>query len=305
MEAVRLLKRRPWGIVGAVILLAVILLAILSPIIAPYYFNHIDLNHRMEPPSRDYILGTDNLGRDVFSRFLYGARPYLETGLIAIGTATVLGLLLGFLSASVRGKTDSILRIAIVIPSFLITLVVQAIILFFLARVFGFSQLLNIMTFLVYPELTTVIIGLLLSFVFLPSVYITVRKAFLSAFNAGHISGKEEGKTSFRSLGRGLVLLLSLALVNLGIAVGAAVLIVAPMTYYGFGILPPFPEWGGMLSGTGRTYMLQSPWMWQAPVISIAVTVLGLVLFGLALREIWFPRFPGPLTSPGKSRNLP
>jgi len=286
-EALQLLKRRPWGIAGAVILLAVILLAILSPIIAPYHYNNIDLDHRMESPGGDYIMGTDNFGRDVFSRFLYGARPYLETGLIAIGTATVLGLLLGFISTIVSTKAASILRIAIIIPLFLVALVVLVIILFFLARVSGFSSLMSVMPF-INPELTTVIIGLLLSFIFLPSVY----AASQAAFKAGNISGGEAGAFNLRALGRGFIPLLLLTLVNLGIAVGVSVLIIAPMTYYGFGIPPPIPEWGGMFSGTGLTYIPQAPWMFLFPAIAIGVTILGFILFGIALGEIWFPRFP-------------
>jgi len=300
VEEVRLLKRRPWGIAGAIILLAVVLLAILSPIIAPYHYNNIDLSHRLEPPGGDYIMGTDNFGRDVFSRFLYGARPYLETGLIAIGTTIVLGLLLGFVSASTGGKVASILRKAIVIPAFLVALVVLAIIMLLLARVSGFSSLMSVMSSLVHPQLTTVIIGLLLSFIFLPSVYTAAQ----TAFKAGNTPGGEESKISYRALGHGLVLLLPLILVNLGIAVGAAVLIIAPMTYYGFGIPPPLPEWGGMLSGTARTYIIQAPWIVTTPVIAIVVTVLGSILFGLALREIWFPRLPAVPAVSQQHRNM-
>jgi len=281
VEAIRLLKRRPWGIAGVVILIAVIFLAILSPILAPYHYNHIDLSHRMEPPGGDYIMGTDNLGRDIFSRFLYGSRPYLETGLIAIGASIVLGLLLGFISTIISVKTASILKKVIIVPLFIVAMVFLVIILLLLARVSGFM---SIIPSLVHPELTTVIIGLLLSFVFLPSVYAAAQRAF----KATSIPDREEGRFSFR----GLVPLLTLTLVNLGIALGVAVLIIAPMTFYGFGIPPPLPEWGGMLSGTGRTYMLQAPWIFLFPFIAIGVTVLGLILYGLALREIWFPRLP-------------
>jgi peptide/nickel transport system permease protein len=281
VEAIRLLKRRPWGIAGVVILIAVIFLAILSPILAPYHYNHIDLSHRMEPPGGDYIMGTDNLGRDIFSRFLYGSRPYLETGLIAIGASIVLGLLLGFISTIISVKTASILKKVIIVPLFIVAMVFLVIILLLLARVSGFM---SIIPSLVHPELTTVIIGLLLSFVFLPSVYAAAQRAF----KATSIPDREEGRFSFR----GLVPLLTLSLVNLGIALGVAVLIIAPTTFYGFGIPPPLPEWGGMLSGTGRTYMLQAPWIFLFPFIAIGVTVLGLILYGLALREIWFPRLP-------------
>jgi peptide/nickel transport system permease protein len=295
VEAIRLLKRRPWGIAGAVILLAVVLLAILSPILAPYHPNNIDLDRRLEPPGGDYIMGTDNLGRDVFSRFLYGSRPYLETGLIAIGASIVLGLLLGFISTIISIKTASILKKAIVTPAFLVALVVLAIIMLLVARVSGFGLLMSTLPF-INPELTTVIIGLLLSFVFLPSVYTIAQTAFKAC--------KDKGKTIYRALGKGFITLLSLTLVNLGIGLGVAVLIIAPMTFYGFGIHPPLPEWGGMLSGTGRTYMLQAPWIFLFPFIAIGVTVLGFILYGLALREIWFPRLPAVPVISEQHRNI-
>ena len=83
-----------------------------------------------------------------------------------------------------------------------------------------------------------------------------------------------------------------------------AVLIISPMTYYGFGIPPPVAEWGGMLSGTGRTYMLQAPWIFLFPFIAIGVTVLGFILYGLALREIWFPRLPAVPVISEQHRNI-
>ncbi|MFC1985180.1 hypothetical protein ACFLUW_02115 [Chloroflexota bacterium] len=190
----------------------------------------------------------------MFSRFLYGSRPYVEAGLIAIGTATVIGLLMGFLSAGTRGKTDSILRMAIFTLSLLILLVVLVTFLSIFVRVFVSHTFLPIMASAEHPELATVIIGVLLSFVLLPSVYTTTRKAFFSASNANCTPSSEEGKIrrafNFRTFRQGLAPLLPLSLVNLGVTVGLAVMVIAPISYYGFGVPPPLPEWGNMLSGT-------------------------------------------------------
>jgi peptide/nickel transport system permease protein len=278
MEAIRLLKRRPWGIAGAVILLVVIVVAILAPVIAPYSYQQISLNRRLEPPGRDFILGTDNLGRDIFSRLLYGSRPYVATGLISVGIATVLGILLGFLSARIGGKTDSILRRAIHIPAFLFIAIILA---FIFVRAFFFRAVL-ISGAPGDPGLFVALIGLLVSFILLPSVFTVVRQTWLATASSLTLA------------------LIPLILVNLGVAVGLAVLVIAPLSYYGFGVPPPFPEWGNMISGAGRSYLMAAPWIWQAPVIAIAVTVCGLILLGSALHEIWFQLVPGHLPAEGQ-----
>ncbi|MFC1987098.1 ABC transporter permease [Chloroflexota bacterium] len=284
METIQLLKRRPWGIVGAVILLAVILLAVLAPIMATHQFNEINVDNRLQPPGGNFIMGTDNLGRDIFSRWLYGSRPYVGTALIAVGIAVIPGLLLGLLSARAGRKTDSILRRAVLIPVYLflavllISVIARSLMILPILHVLGAGG----------PNLVITLTALLVSTVFLPSMYIVVRKAF---FPAG------KGRDVFRKL----TPLWTVLPVSILVAVGIAVPVMAHLGYYGLGIPPPLPEWGNMLSGSGRQYMLTAPGMVIAPGISIVVTTVGLVLFGLALREIWFPRLAPPLTPAKKA----
>jgi peptide/nickel transport system permease protein len=282
MEVIGLLKRRPWGIAGAVILLAVVLVAALTPVAAPHFYNEMSMSSRLQPPGGGYILGTDNLGRDIFSRLLYGSRPYVEAGLIAAGTALVLGLVLGLIFRKAGNKAEKTLRIVLFTLSAIAGIVVLANTVIFLLRFLPLRMhLINIMISAaraIDMELImgqfAVFTGLLLSLIFLPAAYFVARRAFAA-----------------ESPGKGLVSLLAPVPVYLGIAIGAALLVVAPMSYYGFGVPPPTPEWGSMLSSTGRQYLLQAPWMWQAPVIAAAVTVLGLVLFAPATWELWLPRF--------------
>ncbi|MDZ4245549.1 MAG: hypothetical protein U1D67_00345, partial [Dehalococcoidia bacterium] len=274
MEAIRLLKKRPWGIPGAVILLAVILLAALSPVIAPYFFNQMNMTQLLEPPGGDFILGTDNLGRDIFSRFVYGSRPYLGTGLIAVGIASLLGILPGITFARAGRKAQNILKVALIALSIIGGLTVLLAATMVVLRFIPFLSIGRLMTSIHgfgNTGLFMVITGLLLSFIFLPSVYFSMRSASIDGLKQGFIS------------------LLSAIPVHLGVATGLAVVVIAPMSYYGFGIPPPLPEWGNMLSGAGPRYMLTAPWTVVAPNIAIAITLLGLVLFGLATREIWFP----------------
>lgn len=312
METARLLKRRPWGIAGAVLLLAVIAIAALSPVITPYQYNQIDIRSRLEPPGAGHILGTDDLGRDVFSRLLYGTRPYVQGGLVATGMATVLGLLLGFLSAGFGGRTDSILRRAVLVPALLagvailVTLVEWAIPSSFVSF-FGF--LMTSASVVGPPVSVTVVVPALLSLILLPSVYDLARNAYLSAGIVRRLPDvqpvRQDPTFSLRALGHSLRPLAPLTVVNLGVAVGMAVLVVAPLSYYGLGVPPPFPCWGNMLSSTGLRELDAAPWILVSPGIAIGLTTLGAIVFGLALREVWFPRFSRLFRSPKVSHIPP
>ncbi|MFH1381744.1 MAG: ABC transporter permease [Chloroflexota bacterium] len=271
MTAIRLLKERPWGIVGAVILLVVILLAILAPLITPYFYNEISIDNRLVPPGHGFLMGTDNLGRDIFSRLVYGTRPYVAVALMAVGTATLLGFLLGILSACARGKTDAFLRRAVFVPAILLAVV------FLLLITVRTSSLPLLMINVNYDaRLFIIFSGLLLSSVFLPSVYVITREAISPAF------------------GRRIMPLLPLTLVNVGLAIGVAVLFIALLSFYGLGVPPPTPEWGNMIGGAGRRYLITAPWTVLWPSLAIIITGLGSLLFAVALREIWVVRPPRP-----------
>ncbi len=280
MEVFSLLKKRLWGIAGAVILLVVILLAAFSPLIAPYHYNEIDIQHRMGSPGSEYLLGTDQLGRDLFSRLLYGSRPYAGTGLIATGSAIVLGLILGF---SFR-KSGSRLEAAPGIVLFSLAAIAGLIVLVnlgvFILRFLPFRFITMALTFIGHgieeTGLVMVITGLLISLILLPSSYLFMRKAFR----------QDTSRQSLFSLS-------SIITVYAGVGTGLAVLILASMGFLGFGIPPPLPEWGHMLSSFGLQYSNEAPWMAAAPAIALAVTVLGLVIFAPAVWEIWLPRPAG------------
>lgn len=271
METTMLLKRRPWGIAGAIVLFVVVLISIFAPVVSPYEPNQISVTDRSQPPGGGHIMGTDNLGRDIFSRVLYGTRPYVLAGLVATGMSIVLGLVFGTASATLKGKIDSFLSILVIGLS----VIVGISILLLVARLpFRFlpSPLTYLTTALRPTAFVTLYVPLLLSFLLLPTMYNIMRTAFSSK--------------PFRSV---VARVTSTALVGFGVSIGLAVMIITPLSYIGFGVSPPTPEWGSMLSGSGRAQMSVAPWIWQYPLIAIIVVLLGAILLGIAAYELWFP----------------
>jgi len=286
MEAARLLKRRPWGMAGVLVLLIMVLVAIFAPLLAPYQPNEIQIQHRLEAPSSAFLFGTDNLGRDILSRVLWGGQIYLRMGLMAVGAAAILGLLLGFLSAYLGRRTDFILQKALLILFFLGAIVLLfpvflpgAIILLLIT--IGAAAGLWFTGFAIFgPQLSTTLIPWLLVALFLPSSYNVVRKG---------VEALRHSRTPLRHLLRMLASLAVVVAINMGIAFGVAVLATVPLSYLGFGVAPPEPCWGGMLSTSGRQYMLLAPWVVILPSTAIALSLLGLILFRHAVRDIWVP----------------
>jgi len=286
MEAAKLLRRRPWGVAGALVLLVMVLVAIFAPLLAPYQPNEIQMQHRLEAPSSAFLFGTDNLGRDILSRVLWGGQIYLRLGLMAVGAAAILGLLLGFLSAYLGRRTDFILQKALLILFFLGASVLLfpvflpgAIYLLFVT-VGAPAGLLFTGFAILGPQFSTTLIPWLLVAVFLPSSYNVVRKG---------VEALRHSQNPLRHLLRMLASLAVVVAINLGIAFGMTVLATVPLSYLGFGLAPPEPCWGGMLSSGGRQHMLLAPWMVIFPGTAIALASLGLILFGHAVREIWVP----------------
>ncbi len=279
MDILKFLKRRPWGIVGAVLLLIVIAAAILAPVISSSPYN-THISDRLSPPGNGHILGTDNLGRDLYSRLLYGTRAYLEVSLIAIGIALVLGSVLGFLAAKTTGKIDSIFRWSVYILSFIGIISILCFALVFFDR-FPSKSTLWFTDYLSDSALNIpniiYIASIMISTVLLPAFFAKFRQVFRA------------------SSGNSLALLLELSLVSLGVSIGLALTLIASPSYYGSGLPPPTPEWASILSSIGRTFGRTAPWIILYPTIAIFVTTIGAILFGVATYEIWFPRLAPPL----------
>lgn len=282
---VRLVKTKPLGTVGAFITLILLLAGLLAPLIAPYGMNESLIQDRLTPPSAKHWLGTDNVGRDILSRVIYGARISVIVGLGVSILATIISLLIGTVSGYIGGKFDLIIQRAVDI-------------------VMSFPALLLMMVFMAIagPGILQVIVvvGMLWGFIgsrIIRSAVIAVKE------NVYVTAGRSIGCSTSRIVLRHILPnIMAPAIILFTTRVPNAILVEASLSFLGFGIPPPTPSWGGMLSGNGRLYMFDAPWMAIWPGLALAIVVYGINMFGDALRDILDPRLRGGVGHYGKSK---
>lgn len=257
---------------GLAIVLIMSFASLFAPLIAPYSPNTEHLGNILEPPSMDFICGTDRLGRDVFSRLLYGGRISLWVGFVAVGISIGIGTFLGLISGYFRKYIDEIIMrlvdVMLCFPSFFLILAVIA---------FLEPSLTNIM----------IVIGLT-SWM---GVTRLVRAETLSLRERDFIaSARLAGCPIFRIL---LVHILpnvmAPILITATLGVAGAILIESGLSFLGLGVQPPTPSWGNMLM-EGKVAIEIAPWLSVYPGLAILVTVLGYNLLGESLRDIFDPR---------------
>ena len=268
----RALWRRPNAIVGGLLLLVMIGAAIVGVLYTPYDPVANDLAMRLKPPSPAHWLGTDEWGRDVLSRLLFGAGVSMAissfTVLAAVAVGTLLGCAAGYFGGWFERIAMALLDALLAFPSLIMALGMMA--------VFG-------------PSRTGVIAALTLAY--MPSVARVVRGSVLSVrekeyVEASRVMGNSEPFTMLRHVLPNCVapiIVLATALF------GWALLAESALSFLGLGVPPPASSWGGMLSDS-RNYVAQAPWLALVPGISISVTLLGINLFGDALRDQFDPR---------------
>ncbi len=268
----RSLWRRPNAIVGGLLLLVMIGAAIVGVLYTPYDPVANDLATRLKPPSPAHWLGTDEWGRDVLSRLLFGAGVSMTissfTVLAAVAVGTLLGAAAGYFGGWFERVAMALLDALLAFPSLIMALGMMA--------VFG-------------PSRTGVIAALTLAY--MPSVARVVRGSVLSVrekeyVEASRVMGNSEPFTMFRHVLPNCVapiIVLATALF------GWALLAESALSFLGLGVPPPASSWGGMLSDS-RNYVGQAPWLALVPGISISLTLLGINLFGDALRDQFDPR---------------
>ena len=274
----RLIKEKPLGVVGAIIVLILLFAGIFANILAPYGFNDISLADRLDPPSVAHPLGTDNLGRDLLSRIIYGARISMLVGLGASSIGIFLNMVIGMTSGYFGGKTDLIIQRFVdawmCFPSIFVYLTVMAIL--------GPGLIQVILVLGIHGGIRqsrvvrSAVIGIK------ENVYVEAAKAI----------GSPDTKTLIRHI---LPNVMAPILILFTMAMGRMILSEAMLSFLGFGMPPPTPSWGGMLSGAGRQYMLLAPWMALWPGLSLAVVVYGVNMLGDALRDLLDPRLRGGL----------
>jgi peptide/nickel transport system permease protein len=261
--------------VGSSIVFLIVLIAILAPWIAPYPEDSLGatrIKERFKTPSLHHPFGTDELGRDIFSRVVYGSRISLRVGVLAIGLALAIGVPLGVIAGYARGMVDeAIMRITDVFLSFPPLLLAMAI-----------SAMLG-------PTLTNAMIAIAIAWWpwytrLLRSEAVSIRERdFVQAARAMGASG---AKITFKHV---LPNCLTPIIVQASMDFGSIILTSASLSFLGLGAQPPTPEWGLMIS-TGRTFFLTHWWIVTFPGIAIFIAVLSFNLVGDGLREIMDPK---------------
>ena len=273
---VRLFRTKPLGAAGAVVFVIFLLSGIFAGVLAPYGINETDLAHRLEPPSRQFLLGTDHLGRDLFSRVLMGARLSMIVGFCAAALATVVSILIGVLSGYLGGWFDMLSQRLVdawmTFPDLVLLIVIVSV---------------------VGPGITQIVIILGLLYGIAGSRI--VRGAVTSVREHVYTHAAQSiGAGTFHILRRHVLPnVMPVVIVLFTTRVGAVILSEAALSFLGLGVPPPAPTWGGMLSGDGRTYLYLGPWLALAPGICLTVVVYAANVFGDALRDLLDPRMRG------------
>jgi peptide/nickel transport system permease protein len=272
----RLVKEKPLGAFGGGIVLILMLCAILAHWIAPYPYDETNVRQRLKPPGAQFYLGTDNLGRDLFSRIVYGARISMTVGFGAVTLSLLLATILGVTSGYFGGKVDVLVQrlvdACMAFPPLVILLSIMA--------VLG-------------PGLLNVI--LVLGIVPSANRSRVIRSATLAAKENQFIEAAQAvGASHLRIILRYILPNVMAPIIIIATnALGAVILIEATLSFLGFGVPPPYPSWGEMLSGSGRSYMYKAPWMAIWPGVAISLAVFGFNMLGDALRDLLDPRLRG------------
>jgi len=268
----RALRRNQLALAGGVVVVFVAVLALLAPIIAPMDPNRYDVKKILDAPSGLHPLGTDQLGRDVLSRMLYGARVSLAVGFVSVGIATAIGIALGSLAGYHGGMTDAMVMrlvdLMLVFPRF-----------FLLLAVLGFLR----------PSIWTImaVIGL----TGWMSVARLVRAEFLSLREREFVLWSQSiGASAFRIIWRHILPnAIAPVLVAITLGVPAAILAESGLSFLGLGVQPPHATWGNILS-EGKDAIEIGWWLSVYPGLAILVTVLSYNLLGEGIRDALDPR---------------
>jgi peptide/nickel transport system permease protein len=270
-SAWRLIARNPIGALGAVIVVAVILVAVFANVLAPYDPTS-QMAQPFQPESPAHPLGTDDFGRDVLSRVIYGARVSLYVGIISVGIALISGSLLGLTAGYYGGKTDMlIMRLMDVL--FGLPAIVLAI----------------AITSVLGPSLNSALIAI--GIVYAPQFSRVARAPTLSLRERDFVTAaRAVGAGDFWLISRHILPNMTAPIVvQATVAFSTAILTEATLSYLGLGTQPPTPSWGTMLNA-GKQVLLLAPWNSTYPGLAIALTVLGFNLLGDGLRDALDPR---------------
>ena len=279
----RFIQQKPLGAFGAFLVILFVLTALFAGQIAPYSWDSCEGCPVRVPPTNGFVFGTDNLGRDMFSRIVWGARISVAVGFGAVLVGTGLATVLGILSGYFGGKFDLLLQrfidIWISVPALILLIVMLS--------VFTNSS--------TDSQTSVVLVAFTLGVLVAAGSSRVVRSAVIGIRHQAFMeSARAVGCGHWRVIVHHVLPnvfapILILATTQLG----AAILAEATLSFLGYGVKPPFPAWGSMLSGNGRQYFLIAPWLAIWPGLAISLSVFGFNMFGDALRDVLDPRLRG------------
>ena len=272
----RLLKEQPLGTIGGIIVLILIFVAIFADDLAPYGYGKAHLRDRLQGVSARYLLGTDQLGRDLMSRLIFGARISLVVGLAATSLNVVVALLIGGISGFIGGKLD---------------LAAQR----FVDAWMAFPGLLILLTFMSIvgrglPQIIVVlgIAGGIGGSRVVRSAVIGIKE------NDYFLAAQAVGTSTTQILVRHVLPnIMPVIIIIFSINIGGVIISEASLSFLGFGLPPTIPSWGGLLSREGRQYLELAPWLAFWPGLCLTIVVYSLNMFGDALRDLLDPRLRG------------
>ncbi len=274
-EVWKRLIRNKAAIAGMIVIVILLLTAIFADFIAPYHYETQNLQNVRMAPNSDNWFGTDNFGRDIFSRVVYGSRISIQVGFIAVGVAMIVGGILGSVSGYYSGRIDNVIMrlmdVLLAIPGILLAIAIAA---------------------ALGPGLVNVMIAVGIASI--PRYARIVRASVLSLRDQEFVeAAKAVGANDFRIISKYILPNCMAPIIVQGtLGVAEAILAAAGLSFIGLGIQPPIPEWGAMLS-TARIYLRDAWWMSIFPGLAIMFTIFGLNLLGDGLRDALDPRLKG------------
>ena len=273
---IRLWKEHPLGAACGIIVLLLILVAIFADVLAPYPYNEMHLYDMLQGSSARYLLGTDQFGRDLLSRIIYGARLSIVVGLTATTLNVVVAVLIGGISGFLGGKLDlAVQRFVdawVCYPGLLLLLTIMSIV----GR--GVPQIIVVLGIAGGIGGSRLVRGAVIGIK--ENVY----------FQAAEAIGSSRWRTLIRHV---LPNIMPVIIIIFSINIGGVILSIASLSFLGYGLPIEVPSWGGMLSGEGRRFMEEAPHLAAWPGLCLTVTVYSLNMFGDAVRDLLDPRLRG------------
>lgn len=271
-EIAEILFRNKLTLAGFLLVGLVAAIGVLAPVIAPYDPNFMNMTERLQAPSAAHLFGTDEMGRDILSRVMYGARISIAVGVIIVAVSAAIGVVLGSVSGYFGGKADQAV------------LAVTDMILAFPSMVLALA-----LTAAMGPGLLNTMLAVII--VRIPMYTRLMRGQVLAVKEQQYVrAARTFGEKPFWIVARHIVPnCLTPLMVQMTLGIGDAILIASSMSFIGLGAQPPTPEWGAMIS-TARVYAIDQWWYAAFPGLSILITIMGFNLIGDGIRDILDPR---------------